>query len=66
MTGLFDGIDVRVGGDDHRACLGKIRACSSVYVAVGAEARTCGCSCMLVCVYVGLCVAEVLSVNTND
>lgn len=63
-----------MGGDDHWACLGKIRACSSVYVAAGAEARTCGCSCMLVfvCVCVdvsacvSLCVAEVLSVNTND
>lgn len=29
-------------GDEHQACLGKIRACSSMYyVAAGAEVRTC-------------------------
>lgn len=45
-------------GDDHQACLGEIRACSSVYVAAGgAEAQTCGCLCKCVC------AADVLSVQ---
>lgn len=47
---------MRVGADDHRACLGETGACSSVYEAAGAEARTCVCSCMFVCVCGCKCV----------